>query len=240
MQSCADAGAECGVVDDNCGNVLDCGGCEKGEFCGVGGPNICGTGDCEARACETEECGQVDDGCGGIISCGGCGEAATCGKENICECAVDKFEPNSTAVELADLGAYEDDTGFSGWFKDLTLKNDEEDWFVADISDEWNFGNPNFRVTVVSDDDTAKIDVSVHFLCNFGRGEHVCFGGKSSPDDSSCDNVLVADGESWLGMEVSCAGSKDSGRAVVRIRRKCEGADCYGLCLGYSLGLLVH
>lgn len=34
-RTCADAGAECGVIDDGCGQPLACPACGSGEFCGV-------------------------------------------------------------------------------------------------------------------------------------------------------------------------------------------------------------
>ena len=238
FDSCEEAQAECGAVSDGCDGVLECGECELGLFCGGGGPNRCGKKACEKRACLPDECGIIDDNCDGVLDSGGCNGDASC-LENVCECVADKYEPNKLAKTPADIAAYEDDAGFGDWFQGLTLQRDEEDWFSADISDERNGGNPNFRVSVHSLDQTAKFDVAVHFVCNLGRGAHVCFGGDSSPDDSTCDAILGPEGTSWVGMEVSCQGIRDSGKALIRVRRVCEGEDCFGLCTAYSLGLSV-
>jgi hypothetical protein len=47
-RTCQQAGAQCGVVPDNCGGVTaDCGPCPTGEVCGAGGvPNQCGGPPC--------------------------------------------------------------------------------------------------------------------------------------------------------------------------------------------------
>jgi hypothetical protein len=54
---------------DNCGNVDECGKCEKGQVCSVSGKCM----KCEPN-CDGKTCGN--DGCGG--SCGNCGEDKTC------------------------------------------------------------------------------------------------------------------------------------------------------------------
>jgi hypothetical protein len=41
-RTCLEAGAECGTIDDGCGDPLVCGTCTGGEICGAGGqPNTC-------------------------------------------------------------------------------------------------------------------------------------------------------------------------------------------------------
>lgn len=96
---CADAvsrGYECGLVQDNCGRVVDCTtavpgyGCENGQTCGddykcssactVKYPqDKCYT----ARMKDGVQCGKIPDGCGGEIDCDqftyfGCAEGETC------------------------------------------------------------------------------------------------------------------------------------------------------------------
>lgn len=95
IPSCAAAGAECGIIGNGCGGSLDCeaetGGCEDGEACGLGGPELCGPiPSCEplepAEAC-AGKCGIVSNGCGadvagGIIDCSAllpCPNGETCG-----------------------------------------------------------------------------------------------------------------------------------------------------------------
>ena len=39
-RTCADVGAECGAIDDGCGNSLACGSCEAGTTCGGGAHQI--------------------------------------------------------------------------------------------------------------------------------------------------------------------------------------------------------
>jgi hypothetical protein len=91
VESCAAAGAECGLVGNGCGGTIDCGGCGGGELCGVEAPQKCGAAPaCEplaaALAC-AGKCGFVSNGCGvevagGVIDCKldyPCPAGETCG-----------------------------------------------------------------------------------------------------------------------------------------------------------------
>jgi hypothetical protein len=70
-ETCETAGAECGTIDDNCGNTLDCGTCSDGETCNAA--NQCvqeGEGCTCPSGCESVENGTspftadgVDDSC---------------------------------------------------------------------------------------------------------------------------------------------------------------------------------
>jgi hypothetical protein len=76
---CASRGATCGVINDRCGGLVECGVCPEGETCGGGGvPHACG---CTPLTCEDvfATCGEVDDGCGGTLDCGACRAPETCG-----------------------------------------------------------------------------------------------------------------------------------------------------------------
>jgi len=96
--TCAALEAECGVVDDGCGDEIDCGGCEAPATCGGGGEaNRCGcTGESDEALCAAAgaTCGSitVTDSCGverTVADCGGCEAPATCGGagvENACGC----------------------------------------------------------------------------------------------------------------------------------------------------------
>jgi hypothetical protein len=43
-KTCAQLGFTCGVNSDGCGNVIQCGTCMGSDFCGGGGPSVCGDG----------------------------------------------------------------------------------------------------------------------------------------------------------------------------------------------------
>ncbi len=64
---------ECGPVPDNCGDMIECGGCTAPETCGGGGePSRCGgSAACVPKTCEElgYNCGKQSDGCGGILDC---------------------------------------------------------------------------------------------------------------------------------------------------------------------------
>lgn len=73
-RTCAEVGAECGAIDDGCGNSLMCGDCNAPAACGgAGKPNKCGV-KCVPKTCKEQgfECGEASDGCGGTLECGIC------------------------------------------------------------------------------------------------------------------------------------------------------------------------
>ena len=79
--TCASAGVECGILNDGCGKILECGSCPSGQTCGGGGKaSMCGSS-CVPTTCEKLgfNCGPAGDGCGGMLQCGSCGDAGTCG-----------------------------------------------------------------------------------------------------------------------------------------------------------------
>jgi hypothetical protein len=95
IDSCAEVGAECGLIGNGCGGTLDCGGCGGGQLCGIEAPQKCGAAPvCEplepAAAC-AGKCGFVSNGCGldtggGVIDCKvdfPCPAGLTCGGAGI-------------------------------------------------------------------------------------------------------------------------------------------------------------
>jgi len=72
--TCTALNAECGSLDDGCGNVLECGTCVVPQYCGGGGVQYQCGGNCIPATCETtgHQCGDWPDGCVGTISCGTC------------------------------------------------------------------------------------------------------------------------------------------------------------------------
>lgn len=79
--TCAEQGAVCGAVPDECGGVLQCGDCPTDRpycstfACSAQPPT------CAPRTCAqwNAHCGQVLDGCGGLLNCGACPAGLTCG-----------------------------------------------------------------------------------------------------------------------------------------------------------------
>ena len=77
----------CGLVDDGCGALADCGECPSGLHCGGSGfPKVCGAADdattCTPITCQPPNgryCGIIGDGCGSSIDCGGCPAGEVCG-----------------------------------------------------------------------------------------------------------------------------------------------------------------
>ncbi len=88
----------CGQQTDGCAGLTDvCGTndagnlCPSGQYCGGGGPGLCGTGPtqdagadggiCPLATCASlgNPCGTQGDGCGGTISCAVCSAGTWCG-----------------------------------------------------------------------------------------------------------------------------------------------------------------
>jgi surface protein len=67
---------QCGIIDDDCGKELDCGGCPAGESCVY---NTCAcVPQLDAEACDGDVCGEVTNNCGYIVNCGSCKCGETC------------------------------------------------------------------------------------------------------------------------------------------------------------------
>ena len=88
-RTCAQANVMCGPASDGCGNLLQCGTCPSGQYCGGGGPGMCGTTSmCTPETCPSQgiECGPAGDGCGNTIDCGNCPTGEICGIAGVGKC----------------------------------------------------------------------------------------------------------------------------------------------------------
>jgi hypothetical protein len=80
--TCMAQGIECGPAGDGCGNLIMCGSCPMGEYCGGAGPGKCGMmNTCMPATCASQniQCGQAGDGCGNVLNCGNCPTGEVCG-----------------------------------------------------------------------------------------------------------------------------------------------------------------
>ena len=89
-KTCTDLAADCGVLNDGCGGVVECGNtCPTGQTCGgLGTVGKCGVPPCTAKTCAQlgVQCGPTGDGCGGLIAdCGTCA-TGTCGGGGASKC----------------------------------------------------------------------------------------------------------------------------------------------------------
>jgi hypothetical protein len=89
-ETCATLGFNCGTVGDGCGGSLNCGTCTDPQYCGGGGPSVCGGNNglgpdggviCTPTTCAKlgYNCGPAADGCGGLLQCGTCTSPQYCG-----------------------------------------------------------------------------------------------------------------------------------------------------------------
>ncbi len=82
-ETCASLGYDCGFTGDGCGSSIQCGAtCPALEYCGGGGPNVCGgtttvapdggsVSPCVPQTCTSlgYNCGLAGDGCGNQLDC---------------------------------------------------------------------------------------------------------------------------------------------------------------------------
>jgi hypothetical protein len=81
-KTCASENIQCGPAGDGCGNLLNCGPCPMGQYCGGGGPGKCGnSSSCMPSTCAAQglQCGPAGDGCGNQLNCGNCPTGEICG-----------------------------------------------------------------------------------------------------------------------------------------------------------------
>ncbi len=119
--TCEQARAECGLIGDGCGGVVDCGACGAGQFCGVLKPSRCASASelCAPltpdEACVDKSCGAAGDGCGGTIDCGSCADDEVCGLVTPFECApAPEFSAQSCPAELGNCEEQGVECGFAG------------------------------------------------------------------------------------------------------------------------------
>lgn len=237
-RDCDAAEANCGVVDDRCGGVLECGYCPLGTFCGSDSPNVCGERPCQPRLCEPDECGLVHDSCSEMMDCGGCSDGKVC-SQNRCLCGDDESEPSSRQTP-AELGQFTDTSRHSHQIDDLNIRGREEDWYALTITDDFNARNPSVSFGLTATRPGVTWDIQVFYQCHSGGDTHGCVGGTPSDDKTSCSATYSGgQRQKWVTIQADCDGQSDSGTALVQITRRCSG-DCAERCDGYSLGVSVE
>ena len=147
LRTCADIGATCGVIDDRCGKLIDCGQCEWPDSCGAVEDNKCG---CKPLTCEAAgaNCDNLYDGCGGDLYCGECESPDVCGgggANNVCGhplcndgwCYQNPYPQADTLFAV-----FEDDAGnvFAGGVGGAIIRHDGKTWdfvpsFTRTLSD---------------------------------------------------------------------------------------------------------
>jgi hypothetical protein len=114
-KSCKDAGYNCGMAPDGCGNVQDCGTCaDPTETCGGGAaPNVCGKPACNPGTCTSlgYDCGMAGDGCNGTLDCGTCPMGQVCGGTKPNVCGTTPCTPKTCAQQGFDCGMQGDGCG---------------------------------------------------------------------------------------------------------------------------------
>ncbi len=241
ITSCAQAKADCGVVNDLCGGVLECGYCPLGKVCG--GPekaNTCQAEPCKPRMCEEDECGMVSDGCADVLDCGECKAGFEC-RRSSCQCQRDTFEPNDSIGNLKDLGVGPDYPGFERAVEKLTLSGVDVDWFQLAIRDENMLQNPVVRVQPQATDGAdVTFHVSIYYNCDSNGESHGCNEGSVlTRDGRGCERTMKTSDRDWIELRADCTGPIDGGTASLEIRQECGPKGCAEECHLYTLNYQV-
>lgn len=112
--TCANESANCGVIADGCGGLLECGNCAAEEYCGGDGtPNQCAPSSCQPLTCSAAgaACGSIGDGCGGELDCGVCDAGEVCGATNAPNQCIPLCTPRTCENVNAECGVISDGCG---------------------------------------------------------------------------------------------------------------------------------
>jgi hypothetical protein len=254
---CADS-TETPLCDTTLGRCVECRSSDDcvldpdGQYCDEAA-GLCV--DCVPLTCEGQEkiCGVFADGCSGEIACGTCGAVGDCIDEGMdCDCPPDTIEPNDSYVDASHLGLFTDEPATAVTLAGLSIdSDDDEDWFVFDVSDDGWLGNPRIVVHAYlkSIDDPAAwnlgsdisdYELTVWYACDSGGDNRNCGGnGEAGTDVThglSCVHVGSFVQNPWVEVATKCAGIDESGVAVIRVRKTTR----YGRCDSYDLDIDVH
>lgn len=108
--TCAAQGVHCGLIDDRCGNSLECGTCAALEVCVQGAcidPTQCTPDTCKSLGMA---CGTLDDGCGGTLECGACTGDLVC-ISGACTIKPVDCTPTTCAAQGKNCGNIDDGCG---------------------------------------------------------------------------------------------------------------------------------
>lgn len=193
---------------------------------------------CAPMSCEDlgYMCGAPDDGCGVTIDCGTCGDGDCV--DGTCSCPPDAREPNNTQASAVDLGDATDAPDTNLVFGDFSLHSAmDEDWFTIDVSDDFDAGNPQVRVTVRDIPTGDDYDLGAWYVCDAGGDDHTCdAGGPDSSFGGGC--VATSSGSTPETVEIAteCSSTDESGQLIIRI----TASRVTGACANYELEVDVR
>jgi len=172
-------------------------------------------------------CGAPDDGCGMTIDCGTCAEGDCV--DGACSCPPDGREPNDTQASAPDIGDASDAPDTNLVFADMFSLHSEmdEDWFTIDVSDDFDAGNPQIRVTVRDIPTGDDYDLAAWYLCDAGGDDHSCnAGGPDSTIGRGC--IATSSGSTPETVEISteCSSTDESGELLIRITAERVTGEC--------------
>jgi len=193
---------------------------------------------CEAATCEAlgAMCGEHDDGCGGTLSCGTCADGTAC-IAGACGCAEDDAEPNDARTIPHLLPDFTDDPDTSMTFDAFNLSDaTDEDWYELHVADDFDFGNPQVRVTLDGIPAGSDYDLGVWYVCDSGGDGTTCTSGATdNMIGRGCTSETTGALQEAVELDTNCSGSGDDGTLYVRVTSRTWAGSCDGYALAVSV-----
>lgn len=197
---------------------------------------------CAPLSCEDlgVECGSTWDGCNDTITCGSCPGAERC-MSGTCDCPRDSSEANDTTLTARLLGTFNDyDDRDESWTRSWHSASDD-DWYVIDIEDGYDFNNPSIQVLVSGPrpSDGYAWDIAAAFACSNLMNESVCTTGTNGSElgYATCGRTPDSSGRAEIVIDTECGDTNDeAGRLVIRVRPRTVVPN---MCPSYVLKITV-
>jgi hypothetical protein len=216
-----ECGELCGLQDDGCGGMMNCGSCNNG---------------CVPKTtCESNACGQRSDGCDGTLNCGLCPSGGDC-VEGFCACTNDSSESNDSSDQATDLGIFKESSNATNWRSSLVLTAGDLDYFLIGSDDTISSGNPVFGVALDTSLAGQSIRLNTKLECHNGvPASFECHNAQATGE--GCQLEVPSGGMEWIYVTYNCSGTTEDAQLTVDVSSL--GASCTPYSLGYYVGKSV-
>ncbi|MBX3268932.1 MAG: hypothetical protein KF729_01650 [Sandaracinaceae bacterium] len=184
---------------------------------------------CARRTCEDwgHTCGAPDDGCGTPLDCGSCSTDAIC-FEGACQCPPDREEPNETRIAAKLIGTATDSPDTDLSFTELSIHvASDQDWFQIPVTDAFDFGNPQVRVTLRDIPSGDDYDLAAYYVCTSGGDSSACTTGTPDPMiGRGCRSANLGSATETVEIATECSGTDESGSLYIHVSARTFTGTC--------------